>query len=105
MALNWTLRSLKFGQKGGHYAPAATEEVPDLSSYGVPSVLKGRDGKISRFVLIALMCCCCLLVVVSVVVAVVVSANNAAAEETAEAVLTELSSGDGSAYSLFSKVR
>tara|TARA_B100000530_G_scaffold240512_1_gene156805 strand:- start:93 stop:410 length:318 start_codon:yes stop_codon:yes gene_type:complete len=104
MVANWTLRSLHFGRKGGQYAPASTEEVPDLSEFGIPSVLKGRDGKISRFVLIALMCCCCLLVVVSVVVSVAISANNAAAEETAEAVLSELASGAGSGYRLSSKV-
>ena len=105
MVANWTLRSLHFGRKGGgYYEPAATEELPDLSTWGIPSVLKGRDGKISRAILIAVVCCCCLLVV-AVIVSVVVSAQNAATEEdTAEAVLTELASGAGSGYSLSSKV-
>ena len=104
MALNWTLRSLHFGRRGGgYYEPAATEEVPDLSTWGIPSVLKGRDGKISRCILITALCCCCLLVLVAVIVSVTVSANNAVAEEEAEAVLTELASG--SSYGLFPKVR
>ena len=106
MALNWTLRSLNFGRKGGYYEPAATEELPDLSTWGIPSVLKGRDGKISRAILIAVVCCCCCLVLVAVIVSVAISANNAAAEEaTVEAVLTELSSGLGSGNWLSAKVR
>ncbi len=105
MVANWTLRSLHFGRKGGgYYEPAATEELPDLSTWGIPSVLKGRDGKISRAILIAVVCCCCCLLVVAVIVSVVVSANNASAEEQAEVILTELASGAGSGYSLSSKV-
>ena len=107
MVANWTLRSLHFGRKGGgYYEPAATEELPDLSTWGIPSVLKGRDGKISRAILIAVVCCCCCLLVVAVIVSVVISAQNAATEEdTVEAVLTELASGVGSAYGLAPKVR
>ena len=41
MALNWTLKSLRFGRRGGQYAPAPTHELPDLSTFGV------SDGKIS----------------------------------------------------------
>ena len=71
MALNWTLKSLRFGRKGGQYAPAPTHELPDLSTFGV------SDGKItapgeepSFLVRWALRCClsCLCLGVLAVIV-------------------------------------
>ena len=103
----WTLRSLRFGRTGGNYAPAPTEgdvvlpdltALPNLSDFGLASSGNGRSG--SRLLKLGIGCCCLLLCIAGITTAIVVSvtaANDTTAEvaELAEAVVTELGSGDG----------
>ena len=107
MALNWTLKSLRFGSHGGQYARAPTSDaaLPDLSVFSAGSgKLTGPTEEpsfIVRYGFYACTLCCCLGIIALIVVAAIGCFASPVSEMcggpgelTAEAILEELGSGN-----------